>query len=145
TIAYCYSISQKSIHIPSWSQSYWILCNYPHNYRSNGCCNRRCCKDGTLIHSRYTIRKLLNTFQRQNRRIDKQNISHCQKRRHSSHKLCAVIRTQLFEPKILLQPCSSSVRAKTIEQKIAPLSIDKSATTVLIRKKIHENIYFHVA
>src|SRR5699024_5839331 len=86
----------------------------------------------TLIHSRYTIRKLFNTFQRQNRRIDKQNISHCQKRRHSSHKLCAVIRTQLFEPKILLQTCSSSVRAKTIEQKIAPLSIDKSASTVLI-------------
>src|SRR5699024_10022311 len=112
-----------------------ILCNYPHKYRSNGCCNRRCCKDCSLIHSRHTVRKLFNTFQRQNRRIHKQNISHRQKRRHSSHELCAIIRTQLFEPKILLQPRSSSVRAKTIEQKIAPSSTDKSATTVLIRKK----------
>src|SRR5699024_898130 len=142
TIAYCYSISQKSIHIPSWSQSYWILCNYPHKQRSNGCCNSRCCKDGTLIHSRHTIRKLFNTFQRQNRRIDKQNISHYQKRRHSSQKLYAVIRTQLFEPKILLQPISSSVREKTNEQKIAPLSIDKSATTVLIRKKTMKTYIF---
>src|SRR5699024_12088039 len=112
-----------------------IIYNKPHNILPNCICTRRCCKHCTLIHSRYTISKLFNTFQRQNRRIDKQNISHCQKRRHSSHKLCAVIRTQLFEPKILLQPCSSSVRAKTIEQKIAPLSLDKSATTLVIRKK----------
>src|SRR5699024_12644660 len=103
---------------------------------------RLCCIDASPDPSPDTIRKLFNTFQPQHTRIANQNISHCQKRRPSSHKLCAVIRTQLFEPKILPQPCSSSVRAKTIEQKIAPLSIDKSATTVLIRKKTMKTYIF---